>query len=163
MIVVYFTIILLLSRKKWHLFPPSQSDALYQTRIPYEESSVFSPVNIAKPDLKKFPQFSTATPYIVTLDPGDVLFVPRHWWHFVETVETAISVNTWIEMVIFSEQRCYIRLKKPQKTKNCFLLEVCIAFWLPNLHRFFFLLQPDHAKSISYVYVVNQTEKCAHG
>lgn len=85
-------------RKKWHLFPPDQSDALYQTRIPYEESSVFSSININKPDLKKYPQFTAATPYIVTLDPGDVLFVPHHWWHFVETMETSVSVNTWIEM-----------------------------------------------------------------
>ena len=108
------TIISFLSRKKWHLFTPSQSDALYQTRVPYEESSVFSPVNIAKPDLKKFPQFSTATPYIVTLGPGDVLFVPRHWWHFVETIETAISVNTWIEMVIFPGKIMLI-LSKPLK------------------------------------------------
>ncbi|XP_072020295.1 HSPB1-associated protein 1 homolog [Amphiura filiformis] len=85
-------------RKKWHLFPPSQSAALYQTRIPYEESSVFSPINISKPDSTKYPQFTSTTPYIVTLDPGDVLFVPHHWWHFVETMETSISVNTWIEM-----------------------------------------------------------------
>lgn len=86
-------------RKRWHLFPPSQSDALYQTRMPYEESSIFSPINIAKPDLTRFPEFRTATPYVVTLDPGDVLFVPLHWWHFVETIETSISVNSWIEMV----------------------------------------------------------------
>ena len=88
-------------RKKWHLFPPHQSDALHQTRVPYEESSVFSPINVAKPDLTLHPRFADATPYVVTLDPGDVLFVPHHWWHFVETVETSVSVNTWIEMVSF--------------------------------------------------------------
>ena len=33
------------------------------------------------------------------LERGDVLFVPRHWWHYVECIEPAVSVNTWIEVV----------------------------------------------------------------
>ena len=44
-------------RKKWILFPPSDSECMYPTRIPYEESSVFSLVNIARPDLDKHPLF----------------------------------------------------------------------------------------------------------
>lgn len=35
----------------------------------------------------------------VTLEPGDVLFVPKKWWHYVESLETSISINTWIELV----------------------------------------------------------------
>ncbi|XP_028403625.1 HSPB1-associated protein 1-like isoform X2 [Dendronephthya gigantea] len=88
----------LYGRKKWLLFSPTQSDCLYPTRVPYEESSVFSPVNFRDPDHDKFPKFENATCYEVILEPGDVLFVPKHWWHYVECLETAISVNTWIEM-----------------------------------------------------------------
>ncbi|XP_062861963.1 HSPB1-associated protein 1 homolog isoform X2 [Trichomycterus rosablanca] len=65
-------------RKRWHLFPPDDADCLYPTRIPYEESSVFS----------------------------QVLFVPRHWWHYVESVDpVTISVNSWIEMESDDEAR----------------------------------------------------------
>ncbi len=40
-----------------------------------------------------------ARAHVVTLEPGDVLYVPRHWWHYVVSIETSISVNTWFEMV----------------------------------------------------------------
>lgn len=33
----------------------------------------------------------------VILSPGDVLFVPHKWWHYVENLTTAISINTWIQ------------------------------------------------------------------
>ncbi|XP_068715407.1 HSPB1-associated protein 1 homolog isoform X3 [Montipora foliosa] len=85
-------------RKKWTLFPPSETPNLYPTRIPYEESSVFSQVHMTYPDLSRFPTFASATRYEVILQPGDVLFVPKKWWHYVESLETSISINTWIEL-----------------------------------------------------------------
>ena len=33
------------------------------------------------------------------MEPGDVLYVPKHWWHYVICVDTAVSVNSWIELV----------------------------------------------------------------
>ncbi|XP_054828373.1 HSPB1-associated protein 1 isoform X2 [Eublepharis macularius] len=74
-------------RKRWHLYPPEDSSFLYPTRIPYEESSVFSKVNVVNPDLKLFPQFKKAQAHTVTLNPGQILFVPRHWWHYVESLD----------------------------------------------------------------------------
>ncbi|XP_041858393.1 HSPB1-associated protein 1 homolog isoform X2 [Melanotaenia boesemani] len=86
-------------RKRWHLFPPGDTANLYPTRIPYEESSVFSQVDVLHPDLKRFPAFQGARAHIVTLQPGQVLYVPRHWWHFVESVDPiTVSVNSWIEL-----------------------------------------------------------------
>ena len=31
--------------KRWVLFPPSDTPALYATRLPYEESSIYSPID----------------------------------------------------------------------------------------------------------------------
>ncbi|XP_067405738.1 HSPB1-associated protein 1 isoform X2 [Emydura macquarii macquarii] len=93
-------------RKKWHLFPPGDTTFLYPTRIPYEESSIFSKVNIVNPDLKHFPQFRKAHAHVVTLHPGQVLFVPRHWWHYVETIDSiTVSINSWIELDADHEAR----------------------------------------------------------
>ncbi|CAK6441719.1 unnamed protein product [Pipistrellus nathusii] len=86
-------------RKRWHLFPPEDTPLLYPTRIPYEESSVFSKVNVVNPDGKRFPQFQKARRHVVTLSPGQVLFVPRHWWHYVESIDpVTVSINSWIEL-----------------------------------------------------------------
>ena len=52
-------------RKKWMLFSPHQTDCLYPTRLPYEESSVFSQVNIKRPDFNKHPCFKSAEPFEV--------------------------------------------------------------------------------------------------
>ena len=35
----------------------------------------------------------------VVMEPGDILYIPKHWWHFVVCLDTAVSVNTWIELV----------------------------------------------------------------
>ncbi|KAM9710610.1 HSPB1-associated protein 1 homolog [Menidia menidia] len=86
-------------RKRWHLFPPEDASGLYPTRIPYEESSVFSRVDVLRPDLSRFPAFQRANAHLVTLQPGQVLFVPRHWWHYVESVDpVTVSINSWIEL-----------------------------------------------------------------
>ncbi|XP_074949138.1 HSPB1-associated protein 1 isoform X1 [Phalacrocorax aristotelis] len=93
-------------RKRWHLFPPGDTSFLYPTRIPYEESSIFSKVNIANPDLKRFPEFRNTTAYVVTLSPGQVLLVPRHWWHYVESIDPiTVSINSWIELDADHEAR----------------------------------------------------------
>lgn len=53
----------------------------------------------------RFPQFAEAHPLAVTLEPGDVLFVPKHWWHFVEAIDTSLSVNVWVDAPNDSEDR----------------------------------------------------------
>lgn len=80
------------------MFAPEDSKYMYQSRIPFEESTIYSEVNIKHPDLEKYPLFGKASPYVVELEPGDILFVPHHWWHYVESLTDSISINTWVEM-----------------------------------------------------------------
>lgn len=79
--------------KHWLLFPPECSAQLRATRVPYEESSVFA--TAAMPPLDAPPAAFLPGAQQATLSPGDVLFVPRHWWHYVRTLDTAVSVNLW--------------------------------------------------------------------
>ncbi|KAK7012354.1 Cupin superfamily protein [Halocaridina rubra] len=94
-----------LGEKRWILFPKSQSQYLSPTRIPYEESSIYSKVGFPRPCLISHPELCLSTPYVVTLKPGDVLFVPKHWWHFVENLELSVSINTWLEIPTDDEER----------------------------------------------------------
>ncbi|XP_047002087.1 HSPB1-associated protein 1 isoform X1 [Schistocerca americana] len=93
-----------LGRKQWYLFPPTMNDEMLPTRIPYEESSIFSMHNFYCPSAK-ITQADLSGVRVVTLNPGQVLFVPRHWWHYVENLDTAISINTWIPLEADDEAR----------------------------------------------------------
>ncbi|EDV91031.1 HSPB1-associated protein 1 [Drosophila grimshawi] len=84
--------------KSWLLFPPETP--LQCTRIPYEESSVYCLENFYAPaphNLRHYEQFQAQAHHCL-LQPGDVLIVPRHWWHYVEAAETSLSVNYWVPL-----------------------------------------------------------------
>ena len=51
--------------KKWTLFSPEDTISMYPTRVPFEELSVFSDVNVVDPDFEKYPLHKDATPYQV--------------------------------------------------------------------------------------------------
>ena len=104
-------------RKLWTLFPPQQD--LYPTRIPYEESSIYSEVDFTNIDKRNFAKLIDTTPYVVTLHPGDVLFVPKHWWHFVESLDLSISVNTWLELPCDNQDQLKEALVQQQIASVC--------------------------------------------
>ena len=66
--------------------------------------SVYAAVNVSAPDLARFPDFPKARRTVCDAAPGDVVYVPTHWWHFVESRPDAdgkaLAVNvfyrTWL-------------------------------------------------------------------
>ena len=63
-----------------HLFPDSHSK---------------SQVAPEHPDLKAHPRFARAKLMQATLEPGDVLFLPRAWWHYFASSPSSISLACW--------------------------------------------------------------------
>jgi HSPB1-associated protein 1 len=65
--------------KRWILFPPTAE--LCPTRLPYEESSVFSQLDVlGGPKINA--KLKGIIPRAITLGPGDLLFVPPGWYAF---------------------------------------------------------------------------------
>lgn len=89
-------------KKLWLLFPSEEN--LKPTRLPYEESSVYSKLNFFSPNLKDFKGLDNKCRK-VELNPGDVLLVPHKWWHYVENLETSISINVWCPSIEDDEER----------------------------------------------------------
>jgi histone arginine demethylase JMJD6 len=92
-------------RKAFIIYPPEQEQFLY----PSSERLNLSTVNdLDHPDLEKFPLFAKAEPIKFVLEPGELLFVPSHWWHTTKMLTPCISVSVnvlnesnWKELVSF--------------------------------------------------------------
>lgn len=94
-------------RKQWILFSPNTTNELCPTRIPYEESTIYSKFNFFCPtniEEEAILRFSGQVKSII-LEKGDVLFVPKGWWHYVESLDLTISVNVWLPLQTDSEAR----------------------------------------------------------
>jgi hypothetical protein len=75
------------------LFSKQDSPFLYANSI--SGAKHISMLDLRCPDHNRFPLFTRAKPYSALLEPGDVIYIPRKWWHAVESMDTAISINYW--------------------------------------------------------------------
>ena len=86
-------------RRRFTLFPPEQVGNLYMGPFHQTPAGVqVSLVHLTDPDLERFPRFARALDAALTaeLEPGDVLYIPYHWYHHVESLEAFnVLVNYW--------------------------------------------------------------------
>lgn len=77
-------------RKRFFLYPPEQSPYMYPNPEAPDESLIDDPVH---PDYDRWPLFEKAQPIEVTLEAGEALFFPCHWWHVTWMEEPNITVG----------------------------------------------------------------------
>jgi hypothetical protein len=75
-------------RKRVVLFPQEQSRNLYH--LPF---TVASHVNVLKPDFEKYPALHNVKGHEVMLMPGETLFIPRGYWHYIEYTDSGYSIS----------------------------------------------------------------------
>ncbi|KAG0021227.1 hypothetical protein BGZ82_011393 [Podila clonocystis] len=54
-----------------------------------------SQVDVEHPDLLRHPLFAEAKYVEAILGPGDVLYIPFEWWHYIRSLSTSFSVSFW--------------------------------------------------------------------
>ena len=75
-------------RKFVRLFNPRDSEYLY----PRGDNATWLPVDLLTESMEGFDLYKKATAMDVILRPGDCLFIPRGWWHFVKSLELSANV-----------------------------------------------------------------------
>ncbi len=74
------------------LYAPSETPKLY----PFPRRTLnhhHSQVHVEAPDLHRFPRFALAKPLEFVLSAGEMLFIPRGWWHRLHCLEPSVAVN----------------------------------------------------------------------
>eukprot|EP01102_Stenamoeba_stenopodia_P008237 TRINITY_DN234_c5_g1_i1.p1 TRINITY_DN234_c5_g1~~TRINITY_DN234_c5_g1_i1.p1 ORF type:complete len:509 (+),score=155.15 TRINITY_DN234_c5_g1_i1:47-1528(+) len=67
------------------LYPHSSSKMLYNT----------SQVDIANPDVDRFPDYFNNQYQECVLNEGEMLYIPPMWWHYVTSLSISFSVSFW--------------------------------------------------------------------
>lgn len=75
-------------RKRVILFPPSQSRYIYHSPF-----TVASEVNFSDPDYGKYPALRQAQGFECIVQPGETLFMPSGYWHFVTYPDSCFSLS----------------------------------------------------------------------
>ena len=129
---------LLCGCKHLDLFEHSEASHLYCYGGPRYFSRFAAAVDVARPDLERYPEYAKARGYSATLTAGDVLFIPAFWWHHAVHLGTFnVSATRW-----FDEPRATHPREPPVPRhvhlnglwylmcEPCLDLALCVATWL---------------------------------
>jgi hypothetical protein len=86
---------LVVGHKHVSIYPPSASEDLYISTDPLQRNTSLLPS--PTPDPGRFPRFARAQAVAWEADvrAGEVLFIPRGFFHSVRSVTRSVSVNSW--------------------------------------------------------------------
>jgi lysine-specific demethylase 8 len=62
---------------------------------PFPDNLVNSQLDLANLDLQRYPRLRKTALYAGTMRRGEVLFMPRGWWHDIRSRTPSISLNHW--------------------------------------------------------------------
>ena len=79
-------------RKCLHLVAPEETASMYVSKK-FDHGTTISEVDLHAVDESRFPKFREATHHKIILHPGQMVFIPRGWWHHVESLDRSISVS----------------------------------------------------------------------
>lgn len=75
-------------RKRVVLVPPKYSDFLY--KLPYNTHSL---IDLDNPDFNKYPALRYVETFEYILEPGDSIYMPSGYWHYITYLDGGFSVS----------------------------------------------------------------------
>lgn len=78
-------------KKSVFLVSPDQCSKLY----PFKDNVEKSQLDPDAPQFDQFPRFRFVNAHTATIEPSEVLFIPKLWWHHIRSLEPSINVNCW--------------------------------------------------------------------
>ena len=84
-------------KKLFRLYSPDDTDYLYPFSVFRDPSRQANWSRVGLEMTKGFPAYSNAHPIDVYLSPGDLLYIPPHWWHATRCIEDAISLTLFFK------------------------------------------------------------------
>lgn len=103
-------------RKQLTLYPPSQIKWLYTYGYGPSWSRVDNPLTV---DLNTYPRFANAQHVDVMLAPGEILYLPARWSHFVVNPEASLMVNFWPRQTLTQKMRMTLDRRLRQVKRLC--------------------------------------------
>ncbi|EKX43168.1 hypothetical protein GUITHDRAFT_73345 [Guillardia theta CCMP2712] len=76
-------------RKRFLFVPPKDLKLVYRKLEDKEEY-----LDLRAPDLERFPSYRHANFIEAVLEPGDLLYIPSRWPHFVECLTDSVSLTS---------------------------------------------------------------------
>jgi ribosomal protein L16 Arg81 hydroxylase len=64
-----------------------------QTHLVYNNVGVYSEVNCDDINYDIYPSFRYVTKIELALEPGEILFIPVGWWHYVKALDVSITIS----------------------------------------------------------------------
>ncbi|HYH99655.1 cupin-like domain-containing protein [Hyalangium sp.] len=74
-------------RKRFKLIP------IFEIASVYNQQRFWSAVDALRPDLERYPAYCEADILDVVLEPGEILFLPVGWWHWVHALDVSVSAT----------------------------------------------------------------------
>lgn len=79
-------------RKLIKLISPEYNTCMYPSKK-YDSGSLLSSIDSDNYDATKYPRFREAKSQYTVLNPGELLYIPYGWWHYIRALDPSISVN----------------------------------------------------------------------
>ena len=80
----------LYGRKKCLIFPPSETKYLYKVPNSLKTNDC---IDFSNPDFEAFPALAFAKGYTTALQPGDALYMPEGYWHYMHYLTPGFSLS----------------------------------------------------------------------